>query len=61
MLIDPVTRVNYKRNAGLALDADLALLLDTELKDFSGFASQWEREAHRLAFDAKCRDTQARV
>jgi len=26
-LIDPVVRVNYNRNAGLVLDADLALLI----------------------------------
>jgi len=29
-------RVSYNSNAGLALDADLALLLDVELTVFSG-------------------------
>ena len=36
MLINPVIGVSYNRNASLALDVDLALLLDAELAGFSG-------------------------
>ena len=39
--------VSYSRNAGLALDADLALML--------------RRGAHRLASVLECKTTQARI
>jgi len=31
LLIDPIIRFSYNRNIGLALDADLVLMLDAEL------------------------------
>ena len=47
VLIDPVTVICYSRNAGLALDADLTLML--------------RREARRLVFSVGTRSSHARV
>jgi len=62
VLIDPVMGVSYNRNAGLALDIDLTMLLYTELTGFSGSRLSWNAELTgsylmqnakllRLAFD----------
>ena len=44
MLIDPVTGVSYNRKVGLALDADIAILLDAELTSFLGSHLNWNAE-----------------
>ena len=59
MLIDLIMEVSYNRNASLALDADLALLLDEELTGFSESRLSWNAELIDSHLKLKCDATQA--
>jgi len=55
-VIDSVMAGNYNRNAGLALDPNLALMLRCGTHRL---ASVLEREAHMFALKLKCEASQA--
>jgi len=51
VLIDPVMGVSYNKNMGLMLDADLTLLLDTELIGFLGSCLSGNAELTGFEFE----------